>query len=163
MDRLDLLSFVPFRLNRLAAEVSKALAADYARFGIDIPEWRVLATLGLHDEPCSANYVVRCTRTHKSRISRAVAHLAERGLVVRREPDAAAQGDRRAILLALTDQGRATYRELVPLLRAREARLLSGLDPDQRAALDAALLALEAALGLVHCGKDAEKAAKAVE
>src|SRR5690349_21081885 len=69
---LNLLSFVPFRLNRLAAEISNALAADYARFGIDIPEWRVLATLGMHDEARSANYVVRCTRTHKSHISRAV-------------------------------------------------------------------------------------------
>ncbi len=67
MDRLNLLSFSPFRLNRLATEFSQALAADYARFGIDIPEWRVLATLGQHDGPRSAAYVVRCTRTHKSR------------------------------------------------------------------------------------------------
>ncbi len=73
VERLNLLKFMPFRLNRLAAEFSNALAMEYmARFGIDIPEWRVLATLGLHDAPRSAQYVVRCTRTHKSRISRAV-------------------------------------------------------------------------------------------
>src|SRR5689334_10849168 len=42
--RLDLFGFVPFRLNRLAAEVSNALASEYsARYGLDIPEWRVLA------------------------------------------------------------------------------------------------------------------------
>ncbi len=102
MARLNLLRFSPFRLNRLAAEFSGALAADYARFGIDIPEWRVLATLGLHDGPRSAAYVVRCTRTHKSRISRAVGHLAGLGLVERREDEA----DRREIMLALTPAGR---------------------------------------------------------
>ena len=36
--RLDLFGFVPFRLNRLAAEVSSALSFEYAtRYGLDIP------------------------------------------------------------------------------------------------------------------------------
>ncbi|MGH6681646.1 MAG: MarR family winged helix-turn-helix transcriptional regulator, partial [Bradyrhizobium sp.] len=42
--RLDLFKFVPFRLNRLAAEVGMALSSEYQqRHGLDIPEWRVLA------------------------------------------------------------------------------------------------------------------------
>src|SRR4029079_396481 len=40
--RLDLFKFVPFRLNRLAAEVSSALAAEYqARYGLHISELRL--------------------------------------------------------------------------------------------------------------------------
>ncbi|MET7242847.1 MarR family transcriptional regulator [Methylobacterium sp. EM32] len=145
MNRLDLLGFMPFRLNRLATEFSNALAADYARFGIDIPEWRVLATLGMHDAPRSANYVVRCTRTHKSRISRAVGHLAELGFVERLESG----DDRREIMLQLTPRGREVYEELLPLLRAREQALLSCLRPAQAGALDDILFTLERSLDLV--------------
>ncbi|KMO21733.1 MarR family winged helix-turn-helix transcriptional regulator [Methylobacterium platani] len=146
MDRLNLLSFSPFRLNRLATEFSQALAADYARFGIDIPEWRVLATLGQHDDPRSAAYVVRCTRTHKSRISRAVSHLIELGLVERLEGG----DDRREIMLRLTATGRATYAELVPILRAREDALLSGFSEAQKRDFERLLGVLEESLGLVR-------------
>lgn len=146
MDRLNLLSFSPFRLNRLATEFSQALAADYARFGIDIPEWRVLATLGQHDEPRSAAYVVRCTRTHKSRISRAVSHLIELGLVARQEDG----DDRREIMLQLTPEGRSIYAELVPILLAREAQLLSGFSEGQKREFERLLDVLEGSLGLVR-------------
>lgn len=150
MTRLNLLRFVPFRINRLAAEFSNALAADYARFGIDIPEWRVLATLGMHEAPRSASYVVRCTRTHKTRISRAVSHLVELGLVERQETDE----NRREIMLQLSPKGRAAYEELVPLLLAREEQLLSGLSTEERESLERLLLALERSLDLMRCAAD---------
>ncbi|GAH37023.1 unnamed protein product, partial [marine sediment metagenome] len=39
MTKLDLLKFVPFRMNRLAAEISQALSSEYRdRYDIDIPE-----------------------------------------------------------------------------------------------------------------------------
>src|SRR6202008_799013 len=46
--RLDLFKFVPFSLNRVAAEVSQALSSEYqTRYGLDIPEWRVLGGLSV--------------------------------------------------------------------------------------------------------------------
>jgi DNA-binding MarR family transcriptional regulator len=148
VERLNLLKFMPFRLNRLAAEFSTALAVEYmARFGIDIPEWRVLATLGLRDEPRSAQYVVRCTRTHKSRISRAVGSLVALGYVARAE----AIDDRREVMLELTPKGRAVYGELVPLLLKREEAILSCLTPDERAQLDHLMDKLEQSFDLVQC------------
>src|SRR5436190_5758881 len=119
---LDLLRFVPFRLNRLAAEVSAALSGEYQeRYGLDIPEWRVLATLGFRVEPCSAQYISHCTRTHKSTISRAVTALMRRQLVERVEN----ADDRREFSLRMTPKGRALYEELIPRLRRKEQEILS--------------------------------------
>src|SRR5258706_15663527 len=65
--RLDLFRFVPFRLNRLAAEVSAALSSEYQqRYGRGIPERRVLATLGLRNKACTAQHRCPCPLTHKT-------------------------------------------------------------------------------------------------
>ena len=116
--RLDLFRFVPFRLNRLAAEVSAALASEYQeRYGLDIPEWRVLATLGFRNDACSAQYIADCTRTHKSTISRAVTALMERQLVERVENE----DDRREFRLRMTRKGDALYEQLIPAAAAQGA------------------------------------------
>jgi DNA-binding MarR family transcriptional regulator len=143
---LELLRFVPFRLNRLAAEVSGELAETYAeRFGIDIPAWRVLATLAVR-EPRSAQFIVRCTRTHKTRISRAVGRLLELGLIERVD----ASTDRREQQLRLTEKGRALYRELVPLVLERERELLACLTPEELQGFTRALDKLERTLNLIQ-------------
>src|SRR5581483_9159077 len=80
---LRLAGFVPFRLNRLAVAVSDHLAEIYReRFGLEIPEWRVMATVGpVHG--CTAQHIASSTRMHKTRVSRAIANLVERGLIER--------------------------------------------------------------------------------
>ena len=152
--KLDLFRFVPFRLNRLAAEVSSALASEYqARYGLDIPEWRVLATLGFRVEPCSAQYIAHCTRTHKSTISRAVTALMQRQLVERVEN----QDDRREFRLRMTRKGRALYEQLVPRLLRKERDIMSCLTADERASFALALSKIEKSLDLVLTSKEANK------
>jgi DNA-binding MarR family transcriptional regulator len=152
--KLDLFRFVPFRLNRLAAEVSAALSGEYQqRYGLDIPEWRVLATLGFRAEPCSAQYIAHCTRTHKSTISRAVAALMQRQLVERVEN----AGDRREFALRLTRRGRGLYEELIPRLLRKEREIMSCLTADERAGFALALGKIEKSLGLVTTSREASK------
>lgn len=146
MPELHLSRFLPFRLNRLAAQVSQDLALLYAaQFGIDVPQWRVLATLG-GGPPISAQAVAASTRTHKSTISRAVAALLRRGWI-RRLPD---DSDRRRALLALTERGRAAYAEIVPLVLTYETELLGRLPAAERTALERGIAALERSLGLAE-------------
>jgi DNA-binding MarR family transcriptional regulator len=152
--KLDLFKFVPFRLNRLAAEVSAALSSEYQqRYGLDIPEWRVLATLGFRNDACSAQYISHCTRTHKSTISRAVTALMRRQLVERVEN----VDDRREFRLRMTRKGRALYEELIPRLKRREQEILSCLTAQERRDLASALGKIEKSLDLVLTSKEASK------
>jgi len=151
--RLDLFKFVPFRLNRLSAEVSSALSAEYqARYGLDIPEWRVLATLGFRVEPCSAQYIAHCTRTHKSTISRAVTTLMKRQMIERVEN----AEDRREFRLRMTGKGKALYEELIPRLLRREQEILSCLSAQERKNLATLLGKIEASLDLVQTSAEAD-------
>ncbi len=151
--RLDLFSFVPFRLNRLAAEVSAALSGEYQqRYGLDIPGWRVLATLGFRNDACSAQYIAHCTRTHKSTISRAVTALMTRHLVERVENE----DDRREFKLRMTRKGKALYQKLIPRLKRKEQEILSCLSAQERKDFALMLGKIEKSLDLVQTSKEAD-------
>ena len=153
MAKLDLFRFVPFRLNRLAAEVSAALSGEYQeRYGLDIPEWRVLATLGFRDGACSAQYISDCTRTHKSTISRAVTALMQRQIVERVENEE----DRREFALRLTRRGKTLYQELIPRLLRKEQEILACLSARERKELACLLGKIEKSLALVQTSRQAD-------
>ncbi len=141
---LHLPGFVPFRLNRLAVAVSNHLSVIYReRFELDIPEWRVLVTVG-PERGCTAQFIAGSTRMHKTRVSRAIAHLEKRGLLER----ASSTDDRRAMELQLTKTGRRMYQDLVPLALERERTLLANLSKEELQGLLAGLARLEEILEL---------------
>lgn len=124
--------FLPYRLAVLANTVSKGIARLYAdRFGITIPEWRVLAILGAFG-PATASEIQGRSAMDKVQVSRAIARMLESGLIDRTvDPD-----DRRRQTIAMTAEGERVYSEIVPLAQAREAALLEGLSAADRAMLD---------------------------
>ena len=151
--RLDLFRFVPFRLNRLAAEVSSALAVEYQeRHGLDIPAWRVIATLGFRNDACSAQFISQCTRTHKSTISRAVTTLLQEDLIERVENEA----DRREFRLRLTKKGRVLYEDLFPQLLRREDEILACLTAQEPKQLSTLLGKIEESLDLIQTSGEAD-------
>ena len=130
-DVLALETFLPYRLNRLAEDVSRNFSKIYRdRFGITRPEWRLLATLGQYGT-MTATAVGQHSAMHKTKVSRAVAALQKRHWLTRTPDDA----DRRIEHLRLTSAGLAAYREMVPIALAFEARLLAALSTDRVAAL----------------------------
>jgi DNA-binding MarR family transcriptional regulator len=141
---LELAAFIPYRLNRLAVGVSNHLSDIYRqRFGLDIPEWRVMATVG-SQHGCTAQHIAESTRMHKTRVSRAIAHLEERELIER----VSSVADRREREVRLTRSGRRMYAELVPLVLERERELLSCLTKEQLRGFLAGMEALESFLSL---------------
>lgn len=130
--KLDLEHFLPYRLSVLSNTISSALAGAYARrFGLTIPQWRVVAVLA-RSPGLSAAAVAERTAMDKVAVSRAVAGLARSGRVRRVQ----AVADRRRSVLTLTARGRAVYRQIVPLALAYERRLLGELSPAEQAQFD---------------------------
>lgn len=138
-DALVLEKFLPYRLSVLSNRLSAAIAESYSRrFGLTIPEWRVVAVLAL-DPGISAAEVAERTAMDKVAVSRAVRRLLATGRA-RREM---AAGDRRRSVLELTPEGRRIYQRITPALRSFEAELLAGLSAREQRLLDAILRRLE--------------------
>src|SRR5437588_6028742 len=131
---LKLEDFLPHRLNVLSSLVSQALTRVYGRYGIMIPEWRVLVTLG-ENGVMTGKAIGAHTHMHKTKVSRAVAHLEERKFVSRR-PNRA---DLRESFLSLTSAGRAAYEELAPSALSFMDRLAEVVAPADRPAFDRAM------------------------
>lgn len=137
---LKLEQFLPYQLNVISNLVSQALSRVYAqRYGIGVPEWRVLVTLGQYPM-MTAKAVGAHTHMHKTKVSRAVAILEKRRLLGRR-PN---RDDKREAFLSLTAAGRNMYEELAPHALDFAARLTEILTPADREAFNRALAQLTA-------------------
>jgi DNA-binding MarR family transcriptional regulator len=142
-ETLDLETFLPYRLYHLADLVSREFSGIYKdRLGLTRPEWRVLAGLG-QNGTMTATALGEQSAMHKTKVSRAVAELERRRWLARRTNDA----DRRIEHLTLTKAGAEAYRDMVPLAKAFEARMLGGFSPSEQAALATSLAALERTFG----------------
>jgi len=132
---LDLDRFLPYRLDILAESVSRALSGLYKeRYGLDVPEWRVLAHLGQY-APITAKAIGAHSRMHKTKVSRAVAALEGLGFLAR----IGSQEDRREELLSLTAKGKAAYADLAPQAANFARHLLDDLSAVERRTLDSAI------------------------
>ena len=137
---LKLEQFLPYQLNVVASLVSLALSRVYARrYRIGVPEWRVLVTLGQFGV-MTGKAIGAHTHMHKTKVSRAVALLEKRKLLVRRSNRA----DMRESFLSLTGSGRAMYQELAPHALDFARRLTDILTPSDREAFDRAVEQLTA-------------------
>ncbi len=124
--------FIPYRLAVLSKSVSTAFSKTYAeRFGIKIPQWRVLAAMG-REPSCTASSIIEHTAMDKVQVSRAVSSLVERGYIESRPDD----NDRRNSVLSFTVQGRAIYDKIVPAGRAFEENLMSVMSNEDVIELD---------------------------
>jgi DNA-binding MarR family transcriptional regulator len=135
-NKLTLSEFLPYQLSITSNAVSDLIARSYrGRFGLKIPEWRVMAVLG---ERASATQRELCAA--KVTVNRASKELVERGLV-QRAPN---ETDGRSHHLALTGVGRELYAQIVPLALSVEAEIEAILGSDEAKALEDMLAKLRA-------------------
>lgn len=118
-DEFDLQNFLPYLLNQAAEESSLDFQKVYRdRYGMLRTEWRVLFHLGIYGRMTAKEIGTR-SKMHKTKISRAVAKLAERRFLTRARDGE----DRRLEYLELTAAGKAAYRDLRAVAQDYDARL----------------------------------------
>lgn len=128
-----------YRMSRvLAVSGSLVVRLCEGQFGITRREWRVLALLACEEGVFSSQLAQRA-QLDRARTSRALTTLVAKRLV-RRD---ARPGDRRQISLALTDEGRALYAAIFPLVTEINQSLLSALNTPEVETLDKILIRLQ--------------------
>ena len=139
---LELDRFMPYRLSVLSSRISAVLARQYeVRFGVTIPQWRVMAVLG-QQRLLSAGEVAERTRMDKAKVSRTIATMERKGLL-QRTIDAK---DLRMVRLQLTPAGEGVYREIAVVALDWERDLLAVLRPSALAGLESAIVSLQESL-----------------
>src|SRR2546425_10943226 len=110
----DLLSF---KRPRVANLLSRGAELRYRReFGVSLWEWRTIALLGRSDEPMSLGHLAKAASIDKGQMSRVVAGLAKRRIVLRE----AHPGDGRGVQLTLSKLGRRIYQGLIRAAAERD-------------------------------------------
>jgi len=124
---LELDKFLPYLVNKLASRLSDELAAVYQqRFGITIPEWRVIAHLA-ENKNVSIREIFNRVAMDKSKVSRAAARLELSGFVKK----SINHTDRRLLELRLTAKGRNLFEKIEPLALAYERDALKPLSTQE--------------------------------
>ncbi len=139
-----------FQMWMVSAHTGRVIARLCERdFGITRREWRVLAHLAVSEGVLSSELAER-VGLDRARTSRAVSSLSDKHLVARTPRP----GDRREIVLHLTDAGRDLYAALFPRAADINIALMQGLSDAQIEQLGQLL---------AHLGNQARNMARAAD
>lgn len=115
------------RVSRLARQLDLARKSSFSDYGIEGWAFDVLSALRRAGEPyqLSPSTLLQETLVTSGTMTNRIDRLVARGWVDRR-PD---PGDRRGVLVQLSDSGRATVDSALADLLVKEREILSGLTP----------------------------------
>jgi DNA-binding MarR family transcriptional regulator len=115
------------RLRRLANHLERELRRELAAEGIEVWELEMLLALRRAPGQClSAGALLRASQVTSGAITNRIARLEKRGLV-RRDVD---PGDRRQVLVTLTESGQRRADCILAIKTTAEQRLLGQASPD---------------------------------
>ncbi len=143
-DILELESFVPYQVVVLSGYFRDELGKIYARHGISVSEWRVIACAAANKSTTAIDMV---SQVHLDEVAvhRAVTSLAKKGLLKQLRD----LQDRRRKPVELTRQGRQIFMKVTPLVLSFEKTLLGRLSQSERVMLTTSLTILLRKLGLI--------------
>ena len=135
------------RISQVQREVHLAQRATFARHGLDVPSFDVLAALRRAGPPyqLTPTALMRTALVTSGAITQRLDRLEERGLITRQR----SRDDGRAVVVSLTDAGREALDAALPEHLDTERKLLEGLSDDDREQLAGLLRRFLLGLGRV--------------
>ncbi len=135
------------RISQLQREVHLAQRATFAKHGLDVPSFDVLAALRRAGPPyqLTPTALMRTALVTSGAITQRLDRLEERGLITRER----SSDDGRAVVVSLTDAGREALDAALPDHLDTERKLLEGLSDDDRERLAGLLRRFLVTLGRV--------------
>lgn len=130
LGEIGLENYAPYLMNRIMGRYNAALHAEMAALGLTTPKMRALGVLAVHDGLLIRDLAVYSV-VEQSTLSRALDGLEAEGLVERR----ADAGDKRAVRIFLTAEGRAAHARLWPTMQAASEAMFDGIPDADRSAL----------------------------
>jgi DNA-binding MarR family transcriptional regulator len=139
------------RIHGINRRIAKAMEQTLAEHGLSHPDWKVLTSLRLHRENnrSSPGELAADQELSSGAMTSRLDRLEQAGYI-RRLPD---PEDRRAIVIELTDEGRAAWDKTAGVQARREAFFASALSKDELKRLNALLRKLMIALEAREPGK----------
>lgn len=154
-NELHMDSFLPTLIRNLSEGMAASMSAKITgSFRLSMTEWRILLQLAEH-EALTASDIVAYSAMEKSKVSRALANLESRDLIIRK----VSESDHRVKLLSMTETGRKRYAAIVPRILDWEKDLIEGLEVSEYRDLLYLLEKLTKQLGVMQ-EESAEEAPK---
>ena len=122
--------FVPYLLNRIAAQWNSGLSEELRKFHLTTPQMRALAVLSINSG-LTINELSVLTVTEQSTMSRTLDNLENRKLLRRRPRPS----DMRARQVEITPEGRAAFAAFWPVMFNRYQDMFRDIGEDEFSAL----------------------------
>lgn len=127
LGEIGLSSFLPYLLNKIAANWNLGLQEDLRKEGLNTVKMRILAVLTISNG-LSIKDLVQLTVIEQSTLSRALDAMEAQRLIGRR----LLSSDKRVRAIFITELGRATYERIWPRIFSNYQMMLNGIEESER-------------------------------
>ena len=128
-DGLTVDNFLTTFMSQLVTALKRTITMPYVeKFGLTVPEWRLLSLLAHLKRLPFAELVLRST-SDKALVSRTLRLLEKRGFV---ELQAEGNTPRKRLICFITQDGMALHDKVIPLARRSQAEALRVMTPEER-------------------------------
>ena len=128
-DGLTVDHFLTTFMSQVVLALRRSITLPYAeKFGLTVPEWRLLSLLAHAKRLPFAELVLQST-SDKALVSRTVRLLEKRGFVV---IESEGNTPRKRLTCSISSQGEALHSQVIPLARRSQAEVIRVMTPEER-------------------------------